>query len=183
MSFYKVMSKEPGGEFKNLLGKEVLLSTPTDAICFYRAILEERGETKEYLDSLQYECAGEQRLTYEEAIELYRKLWNHIYGHLIETGKAEEIPGYYKHTVLDRWGYKLLNDCPLCQYAIVKSNYDYGNMCKFCPIDWGNGINSFQCEGNESVNGLFGLYKDTYSWQGQASLAKQIADLSVREVQ
>lgn len=182
MPYYEVMSKDSSGDYVNLLGREVLLRTPTDAIVFYRAELYRRGYSEEYINSLKYSCDESRKLTKEEAIDLYRKLWRKIYA-ITSSGIGIEFVDELKSDILLPYGYELINDCPLCEYACAKNNYDYATMCKFCPVDWGNGKNEFQCENHNGTRGLYGAFKEADSWQEQASLAKQIAELSEREVQ
>ena len=181
MPYYEVMSKDSSGNYVNLLGRKLLLRTPTDAIVFYRAELYRLGFSVEYINSLKYSCDESCKLTKEEAITLYRKLWRAIYD-IVSTGVGIEFVDEVKNDMLERDGFNLINDCPLCEYACAKNNYDYITMCKYCPVDWGNGENEFQCENHNGVNGLYGAFKEADSWQEQAAFAKQISELPEREV-
>lgn len=108
-------------------------------------------------------------LTREQAIAEHRKMWNWIAD---EIEKKNKVLGIWN--LKDRYceikGFELvLYNCFLCEYT--KAN------CVNCPIDWKNDSAMYMCERN---GGLWVKCRDAETWQEQAALARQIANLPER---
>ena len=114
-------------------------------------------------------------LTREQAIAEHRKMWNWI---------ADQM-GIFK-TVFDIYTLKDLyletfkqmsiypvDSCFLCEYA-RKERYKkhYGITCDYCPIT--------RADGDGCLGGLYYAVCRAETWQEQAALARQIANLPER---
>lgn len=121
------------------------------------------------------------KLTREKAIELHRNMWNWI-ADRIEKLKIVVNIYYYKKEYCDiNKYYFILHKCFCCEYASRKCYVGY--MCQMCPLDWESKTNYMMCENAESENdykGLYALCCKAESWQEQAALARQIANLPER---
>ena len=123
------------------------------------------------------------KLTREQAIAEHRKMWRWI---------ADEIEK--QENVLDIWEVKkryfakngmmpIKNDCFLCGYTSRKQYYV---KCEECPLDWGHVEGGLPCEGeawsdNDEKYGLWWKCVGAKTWQEQAALARQIAELPESE--
>lgn len=107
-------------------------------------------------------------LTREQAIAEHRKMWNWIADE-IERVKHSVYIIAYKKKYLEINGFVDIKDsCFMCEYVVNKHK-----TCEQCPINsW---IYSIDCLG-----GLFEKCCNAKSWQEQAALARQIANLTER---
>lgn len=117
-------------------------------------------------------------LTREEAIAEHRKMWRWI-AEEIEKRKILLGIWYIKKIYLaqNRFIEPIKNDCFLCGYA---------SRCEECPLDWGRVKKGLPCEGdiwsdNEENYGLWWKCQSAKTWQEQAAIARQIAELPERE--
>lgn len=114
------------------------------------------------------------QLTREQAIAEHRKMWNWI-ADQIETLKFTlDIYGYKKEYCSINGCYWISNWCFLCEYT--------NNDCNLCPLEWGKSI-PYQCEGeigDQCNQGLWWKCLKAETWQEQAALARQIANLPER---
>lgn len=122
-------------------------------------------------------------LTREQAIAEHRKMWNWIAEKIEETEIEQRIEALKVEYIGERAEKKTLNifpmnGCFLCEYAYreKQKNSMYG-LCTFCPIET-------ESVKNRNVSCLAGLYvmiKRANTWQEQATIARQIANLPERE--
>lgn len=126
------------------------------------------------------------KLTFEEAIENHRKMWNWIAD---ETEKRREL--------VNKSDYFEENDiimchlfCFCCQYA--KDNSDATRLgveirdCKICPIDWGVQVDDYdkhQCIKHNTPYDWWVEANSFEEWKFAAKYARQIANLPVRREQ
>lgn len=108
-------------------------------------------------------------LTREQAISEHRKMWNWI-ADKIETIKHTIHIITYKKKYLEINGFvDIIDSCFMCEYVV-----SIQKGCEQCPIDsW---TDSIYCLG-----GLFEKCCNAESWQEQAALARQIANLPERK--
>jgi len=80
-----------------------------------------------------------QKLTKEEAIDLFRQLWTDMKNEL-----GDNPDHISRRSFKGKWCKKrfpdetILSGCPLCEYAYseyVEAGIT-GHSCRFCPIDW-----------------------------------------------
>ena len=112
-------------------------------------------------------------LTREQAISWHKRVWEEM-ADSIESNKRVIDVGKFKENFCIGHGFYIVNDCFLCEYSCLCSN---------CPVLWG--ANSEDTCGG-LIDGKPGLYhKVTYAttWQEQAGLARQIANLPERTVE
>lgn len=109
-------------------------------------------------------------LTFDEAIENHRKMWNWI------ADKTEE-----RKTMVCKHDYFYENALPCaellcfcCEYTITNLEVDCGK----CPIDWGVDENCIPCSNPKSP---YWKWRNADYWQTAANYARQIANLPVRE--
>lgn len=124
------------------------------------------------------------QLTREQAIAEHRKMWNCI-SEKIE--KSESVQGieklkdeYLGELIRKEYLYEYpVNGCFLFDYAYRENQENMLNakFCIFCPVET-------ESVKNRNVSCLAGLYvmiKRADTWQEQAKLARQIANLPERE--
>lgn len=109
------------------------------------------------------------KLTKQQAIEGHRKMWNWIADE-IERGKYVCIIRELKFFYCIANNLILRQNCFCCEYN--SGYYD----CSRCPLDW---IETLHCCDNE--DSLYNRVKDADTWQEQADLARQIANLPERK--
>lgn len=115
------------------------------------------------------------KLTFEEAIENHRKMWNWIAD---ETEKREEIvikQDYFRENEIDPCIY----NCYCCQYAKDNSAHGYRD-CKICPIIWRGEFNNYYQIRCTALISLYELWHNADNWQSAAKYARQIANLPER---
>lgn len=109
------------------------------------------------------------KLTKQQAIEGHRKMWNWIADE-IEKRKRVCIIIDLKMQYCEDNDLTLKNGCFCCEY----DDMNYG--CVKCPLDWGKGK---YCSTDKYSLYTRVAYADT--WQEQAGLARQIANLPEKE--
>lgn len=110
-------------------------------------------------------------LTREQAIAEHRKMWRWI-AELIEKVKRCVNIGDSKKEYLSMLKIKIypIDMCFLCQYA---NEADVCFPCRHCPVEKPDGIGC--------LGGLYYKVCRAETWQEQAALARQIAELPERE--
>lgn len=108
-------------------------------------------------------------LTKQQAIESHRKMWNWIADEIERQQCLCCIP-LLKQCYCHKNKLTLIADCFCCEY---NNNYI---ECPKCPLDW---IETSHCCNNEKS--LYYRILWTESWQEQADLARQIANLPEKE--
>lgn len=107
--------------------------------------------------------------TKQQAIEGHRKMWNWIADEIERQKRIRCIP-LLKQCYCYENKLTLIADCFCCEY---NNNYE---KCPKCPLDWGE--TSHCCSNGES---LYHRILWNESWQEQADLARQIANLPERK--
>lgn len=119
------------------------------------------------------------KLTFDDAIENYRKMWNWIAD---ETEKRKRI--ITKHIYFKENDIKECNHlCFCCQYTV--DNGEYAKMvtvrdCRSCPIDWKitpYKADEYQCFKHNTPYDWWIEAYDLDDWQLAAKYARQIANL------
>lgn len=119
-------------------------------------------------------------LTKKQAIELHRDMWNCIADEIERSKKVLDIFGLKRRYCKTAGFGRVMFNCFLCEYAghVAES---YANMCSYCPLEWESKFNEFMCEHNINAgDGLWLKCCDAETWQEQAALARQIANLPER---
>lgn len=121
-------------------------------------------------------------LTREQAITEHRKMWNWIADEIESYKTTINIYKYkIKYCILNKNEYtseivKYHYSCFLCYYT--------GNECSICPLIWNSEASEFMCElikdDDDKGNGLLEKCVRAETWQEQAALARQIANLPER---
>ena len=117
-------------------------------------------------------------LTFEEAIENHRKMWNWISD---ETEKRKRIitkEHYFKEN-------KIIEDvferCFCCEYGGQKANRYLGtDKCEFCPLYWG--VDNCEEENSPYENWKDCQKIDFLNWKLAAKYAREIANLPARKL-
>lgn len=110
------------------------------------------------------------KLTREQAIAEHRKMWNWIADQIERKRKYLSISG-----LKDKYFFMLemkiipVDRCFLCQYANETNVYC---PCDYCPVVVPEGIGC--------LGGLYYSVSRAETWQEQAALARQIANLPER---
>ena len=106
-------------------------------------------------------------ITKEEAIRNHRLMWNWIADESLRQKRCVDKDEAFKHF---GWGETLAYNsyCWCCAYA--------HNYCDKCLIEWGNCL---KCAG--SIYDYWVMFKDYNDYIKAAEVAKQIANLPVRE--
>lgn len=110
-------------------------------------------------------------LTRDQAITEHKEMWLWI-AELIEKVKRCVNIGDTKSKYLSKKKYKVYpwNNCFLCEYAFQFSDSE----CEHCPVKSPE-------EGNGCLGGLYQKVVHANTWQEQAALSRQIAELPERE--
>lgn len=118
-------------------------------------------------------------LTREQAIEEHRKMYNEMADEIEKNKRSIKYVAKWKEHYINEIGFlDFNNDCFLCQYTIDKFPRE---RCEFtCPLMWGEKLGD-TCMVTEYGDGLFRRLLYAESWQEQAALASQIANLPERE--
>lgn len=124
-------------------------------------------------------------LTREQAIAEHRKMWNWITDKIEKLKTVVNIYDYKKeYCYINKYDF-ILHNCFCCEYASIKWLNSYvDSICQMCPLDWKSKSNRVMCENAEhekDYEGLYSLCCKAKSWQEQAALARQIANLPERE--
>lgn len=109
-------------------------------------------------------------LTKKEAVRKHRSMWKWIADYIEEKKRVQCIPEL-KTLYLTEHNEMLLCLCYCCEYKEQLDDDD----CKFCPVIWGSNSG---CYGEKS---LYRQCMDATTWQKQAVIARQIANLPERE--
>lgn len=109
------------------------------------------------------------KLTKQQAIEGHRKMWNWIADE-IERERCIYDIAVLKQCYCYEIGLTLISNCFCCEYN------KRSNQCSKCPLDW---IETKCCSSNEESLYMRVTIADT--WQEQADLARQIANLLERK--
>lgn len=126
------------------------------------------------------------KLTFNEAIENHRKMWNWIAD---ETDRKKGIVSkedYFKKNNIE----KCYCYCYCCEYAKENNNIvdERGKIekdCRICPIDWGIEAEFHRSTQCSEYNTLYDLWRkavDLWEWKTAAIYASQIANLPVRQI-
>lgn len=112
-------------------------------------------------------------LTREKAIAEHRKMWNWI-ADRIEKGKNFVDIDERKDQYLEKLKIQIypVESCFLCEYANRKKGKRYQKPCRFCPVE--------NPDGDGCLGGLYYAVCRAETWQEQAALARQIANLPER---
>lgn len=110
------------------------------------------------------------RITKKEAVRKHRAMWNWIADY-IEKKKEEQCIPELKSMYLEKQSGMVENNCYCCEY--VRS------ICyeceKSCPVVWKPTLSC--CD----PGGIYRKCIDALTWEEQAEIARQIANLSERE--
>lgn len=106
------------------------------------------------------------KLTREQAIAEHRKMWNWI-ADQIEENEVRFFIADLKEQYTEKNKFKIELNCFMCEYDL-----QYGGMCEHCLLT--------DSQSNECLNGLYGKCARAETWQEQAKLARQIANLPER---
>lgn len=114
-------------------------------------------------------------LTREQAIAEHRKMWNWIADRIEMFKKVFDI-GELKDLYLGIFKKMSINpveSCFLCEYAEKEnSKRGFGKTCDYCPV--------IRADGYGCLGGLYYAVNRAKTWQEQAALARQIANLPER---
>lgn len=113
------------------------------------------------------------KLTKQQAIEGHRKMWNWIADEIEKEKEVLKISNLKRIYCGDN-DLHLLADCFCCEYN--------GNIwrCNQCPLTWGE-FNT--CCPSDKLTGMYDRVVNTLTWQEQAELARQIANLPERKLE
>lgn len=121
-------------------------------------------------------------LTREQAIAEFRKEWNYIADEIEKFKMVIGIVDCKRRYCMENIRYPVKNYCFLCEYTC---NGKWQQDCKKCPIEWPVNFGGAPCEGecseDEQKNGLWWRCNTAKTWQEQARLARQIANLPERK--
>ena len=112
------------------------------------------------------------KLTFDEAIENHRKMWNWIADETEKRQKALDKDSYFKENKLHR----CYCNSYCCEYA-AENSLGIMRDCNMCPIEWGNGIKC-RDDGELYYQWENSVYFD--NWQFAAKYAREIANLPTR---
>ncbi|MGN0464925.1 MAG: hypothetical protein ACI4F9_01080 [Lachnospiraceae bacterium] len=127
-----------------------------------------------------------EKLTREQAIAEFRKMWNTI-ADWYEQGSKKYNEDAKEIYIRNNFGnVEIANDCILCQYTIEKNPESICADCKYCPISFSKlgicgclSINSPYSKLNDYCNIHEESERDN---KHMARLARKIASLPEREV-
>ena len=112
------------------------------------------------------------KLTFDEAIENHRKMWNWIAD---ETEKRQRIVSkgdYFKENEIME---DVFEKCFCCEYGGQRvGRYTGTDKCSYCPINW-------ICDNCEEKESPYTLWSDCEEWELSAKYAREIANLPARE--
>lgn len=115
-------------------------------------------------------------LTREQAIEEHRKMWNWIADKIERFERVVSISEYKRMYCYSFGMNDILSSCFMCEYTNA--------ICRKCPLDWGNKEGVYaKCLDKYMFGdgmGIYELCKNAETWQEQAKLARQIANLPER---
>lgn len=115
------------------------------------------------------------KLTREQAIAERRKMWRWIAEEIENRRRCVDLricKGRY--LAEKKYGeIRPINDCFLCEYDF-QDQFDKSKPCQKCPV-------KVKKEGEGCLGGLYYKVKRADTWQEQAALARQIAELPERE--
>ncbi len=115
------------------------------------------------------------RLTKDEAIANYRKMWNWIADETLKQERKVEELEYFDAHGIENTPY---NHCYCCEYDHNQSDTD----CSNCPINWGGEYGG--CEDRDEScdgRGFYVLWEDETNYVIAAGIARLIAELPERE--
>lgn len=115
-------------------------------------------------------------LTREQAIAEHRKMWNWIADEIEKENHVfdiEELKDLYLG-VFKKMSICPIERCFLCEYSMEQLNKTgNGVTCDHCPV--------IKADGYGCLGGLHYEVCRSYTWQEQAKLARQIANLPERK--
>lgn len=124
------------------------------------------------------------KLTFDEAIENHRKMWNWIADETEKRKRCIEKLDYFDENNIE-YCHSL---CFCCQYA--KDNSDVVKEgkgkkdCRLCPVDWGTIAEEYdksQCYQHDTLYDSRCKSLSQDDWQSAAKYAREIANLPSRE--
>lgn len=133
-------------------------------------------------------------MTKKEAIKNHRDMWNWIADQIEKDKELKHIEDLKQDYCNDYTSgdYCIQFNCFCCEYAKISNDYNFN--CNSCPVEWPSTTKEFMCEykNNKSLkigdcDGLWIECADmvyspkSYTWEEQAKLARQIANLPERE--
>lgn len=112
-------------------------------------------------------------LTFDQAIEEHRKMWNWIANETLKRKRVITKKDYlYRYPDLD-----LENECFLCEYVFNNMNCD----CDYCPVTWRNSDDSGKyCCSTDALYLKFTIARDNNDHKEAAIIARKIAELPSR---
>ena len=129
-------------------------------------------------------------MTKQEAVENHRKMWNWIANQIEKDEELKDVIDL-KQKYCEIYNHYLLHNCFCCEYC----NSFFYLDCSKCPVEWPSTASNFMCEfkdiESEKNDGCDGLWiecanmldePEYYTWEEQAELARQIANLPERNV-
>lgn len=127
---------------------------------------------------------------FDKLIQRHQEMWNWI-ANKIEEDKDTNLDiadfGDYKSLYLKSQGYDeryVYYDCFMCDYVIRKHKIYDGKRCYWCLLKWPSTCTKYPCEDAEFEGDDLGLYCRFWrsdDWEEAAQLAKQIANLPVKD--
>ena len=124
------------------------------------------------------------KLTFEEAIENHKKMWNWIADETLNRKKTVTKSDYFKENNIE----ECYNYCFCCQYATDNSDITQLGLemknCMICPIDWCKIVGNYdecQCFEHNTPYDWWIDACDLKEWKIAAKYARQIANLPLRQ--
>lgn len=113
------------------------------------------------------------KLTKQQVIEGHRKMWNWIADEIEKEKEVLNISNL-KRIYCGYNDLHLLANCFCCEYN--------KNVCRCnqCPLTWGE-FNT--CCSSNKLTGMYDRVVNALTWQEQAELARQIANLPERKLE
>lgn len=111
-------------------------------------------------------------LTFDEAIENHRKMWNWVADETEKRQRIVEKRDYFKENEITE---DVFERCFCCEYGGQRAKrYEGTAKCYYCPINWLYD----DCEDEKSY---YMLWYHCEDWRKTANYARKIANLPVRE--
>lgn len=122
-------------------------------------------------------------ITFEEAIENHRKMWNWIADETEKRKVCVEKYDYIKELNIP----SPINYCFCCKYTedngVFEETTDTPIDCRLCPVDWGEEPTrqyDYQCADDGTLYDLWGDCLDDGDWEQAAKYAREIANIPIR---
>lgn len=107
------------------------------------------------------------------ALKYHRKMWNSIADDIERNKRVVDIVEA-KSNFCRSNGFNVSLNCFLCECADIE--------CSTCPVTWGANKTDTCTLLHNGHDGLYTMCEYTGSWEEQAALARQIANLPERKV-